>query len=373
MKEQSDHDVVIIGAGIAGCTCAYLLHEKGISVQLVESQHRRNTGYSFSESIPPIGLQNLNAVFGERLELKKKAVFKKAISFWGASLPETKSFSLGIPSCALRVNRNDLVDELRDIVSNVGVEVQFNAKTHIERGYVQPKDSMWHLSITDADGQKTQILTPTLIDATGRSRAVTRNFTRVDHYDRLYATAATILDPNGMTSLLESNLSVVEAVHDGWWYATSSLEASTRLIRFTDHSGVASSKPPIDANFAERLGETRFLREQLTLQEARMVSIERHGSASTTRLRNFSGLGWMAIGDAAATLDPLSSSGITTALSDAKRAVEAICDATLYDATYDAYQRAKTAEFEAYLNTREAMYTSESRWRNQPFWQLRRP
>lgn len=96
-------------------------------------------------------------------------------------------------------------------------------------------------------------------------------------------------------------------------------------------------------------------------------------SAASGRLVPWCGPGWLAVGDAALSLDPLSSQGIFHALYTGLRAGEAIADALDgHDAALAAYDHRLFEIRAAYLHNRAAAYAAEPQWADQPFWCRRR-
>jgi 2-polyprenyl-6-methoxyphenol hydroxylase-like FAD-dependent oxidoreductase len=86
-----------------------------------------------------------------------------------------------------------------------------------------------------------------------------------------------------------------------------------------------------------------------------------------------SGPGWAAVGDAAASHDPLSSTGIVRALESgiqAGRAIHALLVRGDRGALAE-YDRRQDAAFDQYCDTRTAYYRMESRWLPAPFWHRR--
>jgi hypothetical protein len=85
------------------------------------------------------------------------------------------------------------------------------------------------------------------------------------------------------------------------------------------------------------------------------------------------GDGWLAVGDAAASHDPLSASGIARALDSGAHAAVAI-HALLArgdEAPLAAYAERQTRGFELYCDTWARYYQIEQRWPGSPFWSRR--
>jgi flavin-dependent dehydrogenase len=80
-------------------------------------------------------------------------------------------------------------------------------------------------------------------------------------------------------------------------------------------------------------------------------------------LDNFSGAGWLAVGDAALSFDPLSSQGILTALYTGMEVGLTLLAQLSGNADAVARYRYRLANiYEAYLRNLTAYYSSEERW-----------
>ena len=78
---------------------------------------------------------------------------------------------------------------------------------------------------------------------------------------------------------------------------------------------------------------------------------------------------WLAVGDAAAAYDPISSQGIHKPLSDGLQAAEAIAAVLEGDTQrLDEYRSSVAARFDNYLSVRNYFHGQEQRWPNSPFW-----
>ena len=116
----------------------------------------------------------------------------------------------------------------------------------------------------------------------------------------------------------------VESEPNGWWY-TARVPSGERVVAFlTDADLVDPAAVVSAAGFAARLGATQYVRELLVAHRYEPVGPPRAAGAQTARLDRVGGVGWAAVGDAAISLDPLSSQGILTALFTGLRAGLAI-------------------------------------------------
>jgi flavin-dependent dehydrogenase len=201
-------------------------------------------------------------------------------------------------------------------------------------------------------------------DASGRTAHLARHLgaARV-RYDRLVGACALLTSaaPDVDTYTL------VEAVPDGWWY--SALLADGRLaVAFMT-----------DGDLLDR-GAWRTLLAQTGATRARVGG---HGyalddrprvvPAETSRLDTIAGEGWLALGDAAAAYDPLSSHGISSAMGSGFYAGNAIADLLAgHPEALPAYQAVMQNAYGAYLDLHARQYTAEGRWPEAPFWARRR-
>jgi flavin-dependent dehydrogenase len=112
-----------------------------------------------------------------------------------------------------------------------------------------------------------------------------------------------------------------------------------------------------------------------TVARSRGFQIEgdvRVKSASTYRLERPAGDGWVAVGDAASTYDPLSAEGVCKAIRSGLSAAEAIHHyLTGNTGILQAHMLEVAKEFEDYLAQRVQYYRREMRWPTSLFWNRR--
>jgi flavin-dependent dehydrogenase len=189
-----------------------------------------------------------------------------------------------------------------------------------------------------------------VIDATGRASRLAR----------ILGARRVIDDPLvAIVAFLEGedadrdSYTFVEAMEHGWWY-TATLPANRLAAMFI-------TDPPAPA-FAPR-GHTQA---RIDSHGYRLTAAPRVVDAGSARLDRFGGDGWLAIGDAAMALDPLSSHGIAAALHGGMLAAEAIVAGDSRR-----YAGAMEGMWSGYVSMRRAYYAAETRWPASPFWARR--
>ena len=161
---------------------------------------------------------------------------------------------------------------------------------------------------------------------------------------------------------------LVEAVPSGWWY--SALLADGRLaVAFMTDGDLLNRGAAV---WWSALEETRETRARVESHRYEMDEPPRILPAETSRLDTIVGEGWLALGDAAAAYDPLSSNGIGSGMGSGFYAAQAIADtlaghAEARLAYLDLMQRA----YGTCLDLQRHHYGEERRWPEAAFW-LRR-
>ena len=166
---------------------------------------------------------------------------------------------------------------------------------------------------------------------------------------------------------------MIEAASDGWWY-TAMLPSRQRVVAYLTDADLAPPGLATRKSFISIVTGTRYVRACLAAHGYRLQMIPKATPANTSRLDCTTGDGWLAIGDAALSFDPLSSQGILTSLHTGMKAGEALhdCLSGNSDAIAD-YDHHLSTIYDAYLRNRSMYYMMEQRWRERPFWQRRQP
>jgi flavin-dependent dehydrogenase len=181
-----------------------------------------------------------------------------------------------------------------------------------------------------------------LVDATGRLRILARLLgARIEIHDRLVGLTATVA--GGETSA-EIRSMIIEATPFGWWYAAPTPEGHL-LVMLTD-----ADLAPVE------------VRRRMRPVAANSV---------LTRLRGEQG--WLPVGDAYASHDPLCGWGVHRALTNGLLAADAIDFylTTGDDAALADYRRHCERQYESYLRGLFSHYSLERRWPTSPFWERR--
>jgi 2-polyprenyl-6-methoxyphenol hydroxylase-like FAD-dependent oxidoreductase len=163
----------------------------------------------------------------------------------------------------------------------------------------------------------------------------------------------------------------VETTADGWWYSAPVANDRSIAMLMTD------------GDLARTHAQTTIAAWRAALQLAPLTA-ERIGAidlcwgprivsaVSQRLLRTEQTQHWLAVGDAALAVDPISGSGVIRALRTATAAAETVLASLNGDsAAIIDYENARNNECSQYLLERIGYYTAEQRWENSPFWRRR--
>ena len=163
---------------------------------------------------------------------------------------------------------------------------------------------------------------------------------------------------------------IVESTQTGWWYLAPIAKGRCVCMLVTDPRAHIASGRSLDEWWNLALQETTQVRRRYS-DEGRVDAL-RVRSALSRRLGALHGPGWVAIGDAAMTFDPLSSRGIAKAIDEGTAIAAAIGSHFEGDnSALEKYAAPARARYADYLATRASYYGLEQRWPRAQFWHSR--
>jgi flavin-dependent dehydrogenase len=352
-------DVLVVGGGPAGSATALTLARLGKSVLLLE--RTRYEDWRPGESLGPPGNAALDEL-GVRDRVLARG-WKRCLGIeacWGSKAPYTQDFIFDPDGAGVQVERPEFDALLASAAADAGATLLLDSHlTRLERCV-----GGWDATLS-SPGSERRCRVRFVVDASGRRAALSRRIgARRETIDRLVGLVA-FCEPEPLDA--HSTL-LLEAVETGWWYSAP-LTGSVVVAFMTDADLL---------NVSGRLTREAF-RDRLTLAPrtaARVdgLSIGPLGvrSAASSWLRETTGDGWLAVGDAAAAYDPLTGTGLAHAMDSGIRAGLILAD-TL-DGDDDAagrYALETTAARRLYLSQRTEIYARERRWPSSPFWARR--
>lgn len=359
VSRSMDVDVLILGGGPAGASSARMLAAAGAVVAVAErSDYDR---FRVGETLPPAA----NVLFA-KLGLTRSLIddghlpSPGIVAAWGSAEPHENDFIFSPYGQGWHLDRRRFDRSLARSAADAGAELIPQA-----RAVSCERDNSGGWSVALATPDRTITATSRwVIDATGRSSWFTHSqgIARRAH-DRLIALLAVLDDPER-----SDPRTFIEAMPDGWWYVAAMPAARAIAAYFTDSDLHDLHPSAAESLWNNRLGASRLARERLL--GTRQINGLRIVSCATMKAARAAGEGWLAVGDAARSIDPLSSQGISWAIAAGLDAASVVLhadprsDSARYEAEWD-------DRFHDYLVTRRSYYAAERRWPASPFWERR--
>jgi flavin-dependent dehydrogenase len=356
-------DVAIVGGGPAGAALARRLAGAGRSVVLFEAS--RFDAPRVGETLSP-QVQSELGLLGvrDRCHALHPLPSWGVRSHWGDAGVQLHSHLASPWGCGWHVDRAAFDRVLAASAREAGAHLVEGSRVrdvqHDGRAWcVDAADRRWHARW--------------IVDATGRPARIARRLgARRLLFDALVGVAATCRDPDpaGRHHLL------LEAVAEGWWYSAplpGGADASAVVMLMTDADACAGAR--LHRTDAWHAALARSSATQARCAQA-LTAPQVHPAQSHRLVRGrMPAPGpWLAVGDAALAVDPLSGSGVLRALQQAREAADTIVrgleDPPCAGEAIAAFEAACDDACTRYLVERAGQYAMERRYAT-PFWQRR--
>lgn len=366
----ANYQVAVLGGGPAGCSTALALRRRGVlDVLLVEAGNY--DAVRIGESIPPESRLLMEALgIWQDFLAEGHEPCLGSCSVWGDDAPGYNDFLFNPHGNGWHLDRRRFDAFLARKAVEGGVELW--SQTRYD-GVEPLGDDGFALQLT-ADGEPRTVTARFVVDGTGSRSLLARPLNAVRRvHDRLSYVATFLEAP---ASAVLSRLTLLEAVDIGWWYAALLPDRRVAVAVASDPEIVRNAELHRKDVWLARLAETRLISRELAgcqpgcqPESADMVL----RTAWSSLLDPVCGRGWLAVGDAASSYDPISSQGIHKAMLDGLQAAEAIAAWLAGEPrALDEYRAAIAGRFDDYLGMRNYFYERERRWPSAPFWMRRR-
>jgi flavin-dependent dehydrogenase len=354
-------DVIVIGGGPAGSAAATRLAQRGHRILLLEKEQfpRFHIGESMLPCAIPL-IEQLGAM--PRLEAAN-FLPKYAAEFVTAdgSLKRRYAFRDGLvqgASSAYEVDRSEFDKLLLDNAVEQGVDVRQGAQ--VIRFDLDAKPGVSVVARLD-DGSESTFQASMLIDASGQASMLAgrlglremdqelKNFAVFSHYE----------GASRASGEEEGDISVV-LVPGGWWWVIPLRNNRTSVGLVGPTKNLRGQKPD-QAYFEAQIAATPFVRDRLAA--ATRVAPVRSVSDYSYVSRKLVGDRFVLVGDAAAFIDPVFSTGVYLGIVGAFRAAAAV-DGALRSGRFErsqflGYERETQKNVATYRRFVKGFYTPE--------------
>ena len=354
------YDVAIIGGGPAGSTAAALLARAGRRVIVFERE--KFPRFHIGESLLPFSMKAFT-----RLGLHEKFLRAGFMKKFGGEIvgacSETGTkfyFKDGYRSQthhAYQVTRGDFDKVLLDHAVECGAEIR--EETSVDRVEFSKEDV--ELTVK-SDGSSNSVRARYLIDASGRTSVLGRQFKIKKTYDHLQKLSIFAhYDGVWRAEGIDGTLTVLIRAIDRWFWLIPLTAERTSVGVVLDSEIFRKSKLSAEDFLDQALAEQPVIAKRMT--NARRVSQVYVEADFSYRSALLHGDRWLLAGDAAGFIDPIFSSGVFLAVFSGELAADALNEVLdcprKTKRLFPQYERAVNRAMDVYLRFVNAWYTKE--------------
>jgi flavin-dependent dehydrogenase len=357
-------DVGIIGGGPGGSTSAIYLRRRGYRVVLLDKE--RFPRFHIGESLLPFNLEIFDEI-GIHDDLRRAGFVEKHAAEFATSdgrLDEKFYFRNGLVSghpMAYQVLRSEFDHIVLKRAAAEGADVrEENAVTDCSL-----RPDRVELRVEPREGSPYTLRCKMLIDASGQHTflASRLNLKRL-YRDHLKLALFSHFENCDRAAGEEGGNIIIFSLQDGGWIWFIPLARGVTSVGLVmGHQKVKAHEGELESLFSERIQATPALASRMT--RAKRVAPVRTISNFSYSAAKFAGDRFILVGDAAAFLDPIFSSGVYMAMSSAKVAAEAVDQAfRKNDFTarrFRGYERIQRRQLSVYFRLIRAYYRPEFR------------
>ena len=363
-------NIVVAGNGLSGTSAVLSLNQRGHHVRWIAPASKELDSH-WPESVQLSGLLSLDKLVEIEPILKKCAIpVSSHYSCWGSTQLTQRlcSFNGADQKDLILIDKQSLIHQLQLATNTENI----NRQSSKIRSFTQDREELTG-KLRNGESFRSRFV----IDATGASSALRHSITEISSIDQFHVLYWQLSNPQNP----RIHSTFLEAVPTGWWYAAPLLRGGLSLFFATDLKQSVDCDVKTTHYIAEKLNETTHLKhwiKELNLYQFSAPIIRHHSvhyQQQTMQVSNqTSEHTFFRAGDAAISLDPLSSHGSTNAIWSGLQVAECV-DHLHQQWSSDrciAYHKAIERSMIHHLNARQQIYEQETRFRDHPFWTARR-
>jgi flavin-dependent dehydrogenase len=356
---MADFDVLIAGAGPAGCATALSLADFAPDLRVGLITARANGEQRIGETVPPL-IEPVIAHLGLREQFRRggHCPSYRTMASWGTAQLGANEFLLQAHQTGWRLDRTAFDRMLVDAASTrVAGFLEVNATALAQDA------GDWRLMLSDGTEHRARFV----VDATGNAATLARqcHLPRAN-LDRLVGCYLRVGSRSDGTERL-----MIETFPEGWWYTAALPDGERVVVCMTDADRVRPLKLSHIDEFVKLLSQTSHVRRVADINGA--MGSPTIAPASSRFVDVDPALPLLCVGDAGSRYDPVSGQGIVKALRGGIFASYAIADLLRRrdERGVARYRLMLKHEFAVYRETLQGFYAQEQRWPNSPFWRRR--
>ena len=373
---KPNYDVVILGGGPAGLAAAIAIRTKTNASVLVVDRQAPNQE-RLGESCPPeIVLLLKQLGVAKAFYQENHQTCPGYASVWGRETPGYNDFIVNPLGPSWRLNRMAFDQMLVNKAESCGAQLTWSTRfigtQETTKKASNTTESHTLLLAQGNDRTPHVIKAGFVIDASGAKARFARSLgihKKID--DQLFATVRFAQIANNNKKNQGSKQIQLEATREGWCYQTLLPEQRTVSMIVSETEIIPNLREHDHQGFEQALSATTFVGPNAA--KLKLENTSYHSCAIFSGiLPTLEGNNWMAIGDAAASYDPISAQGIYKGLSHGLMAADKV--ESWFNNSNDnslSYTQKIRDQYQIYLRNRNHSYSLERRWLDSDFWKNR--
>ena len=375
--KQLERDIIIVGAGPAGLALArnVLLKQPARRVLIIEREVAPANDPRIGESLPGAARILLDKLgLWQAFNDDNHHLRGAAVATWDSDMPAWQDGLRDPQGPGWHLDRRAFERMLLNGARELGAEFAWGQPLHSAIS----SEAQWQVKCFDQDNELHSYCAPILIDATGRGAHVARKLGMTKSKDDSLLCAHTFL-PSPATD--DDAIMRIAADAQGWWYSVKT-PLNLRVLAYH-----CDAKDPVRQSLKSgRQLYTMALAQPLLASvlkgyQAYPASAEAAAPLcfrpAGTSLMDLNALkasapGFLAVGDALMTFDPISSQGLFHALATAESAAKVVAtDMHGSDNARNHYCAEMQAVSQRYLSHLQGTYQGPKRFAQNTFWRNR--
>lgn len=355
MLGQVQTDVLVIGAGPAGCLAAAILKKRGFAVTVVEKQ--KFPRFVIGESLLPKVMSHLEDA--GLLDAIKEVGFQEkrgALFVHGDEVCEfdfSEKFSKGW-DWTWQVKRADFDKALADEIIRKGVKVLF--ETTVTEIKFSGTDSV--TTVVSNDGVRSEISAKFVVDASGYGRVLPRMLD-LEQASSLSPKQTIFAHLRDEKRTDETRIIALIIKENTWAWIIPFSDGTTSVGIVSDAAYFNTFSEESEKQFREIIASNEFLKKRFG--DSELVFEPKKLAGYAISCKELYGDGFVLVGNATEFLDPIFSSGVTFAVESGHLAGDLVADfleskSVDWETEYSVYMRKGIDVFRAYV---EAWYSGD--------------
>ncbi|MBC9877315.1 NAD(P)/FAD-dependent oxidoreductase [Bradyrhizobium sp. INPA01-394B] len=348
----------MLGAGPAGAVVAMVLGRRGVRVLVVDDG--RQKAFSGGETLPGASRPILGGLgLTDVLDRTPTLPCTGSRSAWGSDELAMRPGIMSAYGAGLHIDRPAFDTHLRVASLRSGASALKGRLSKVDRD-----DRGW-IACVGSDGGQITVKCQWVFDCSGRRSIFARAVGAVRRAADKQVAVVAVAERSGHDDDLATT---TESVSEGWWYSAQLPRDRRVFMLFTDGDLLTNSGARSIERFVALGRQTRHISELMATYEFGRIP-PTVVLADSSSLDAAAGPGWLAVGDAAASMDPLASTGIIDALKSGRMAAEVLLGSGV---RLEDYSRAILERYSQNLRLRSRYHWMEKRWSGSDFWRRRR-